>query len=146
MGKDIRKTRLANTLLNHGISNLYEASDVSADNEVVLVTVLLGSLGDVLVDGLHDVLELSVNLFEGPGKSLGVLAHFESGGCYAACVCSLTGSKEKSCFLDKLCSLKSGGHVSAFCNCEAAVSDKSLGVLFVELVLGSARKCNVALD
>ena len=40
----------------------------------------------------HDAMELFVNFFERPGQALGVLGHFQAGGCNAASVSSLAGA------------------------------------------------------
>ena len=55
-----------NTLSEHCVCNLYEACNVSADNIVALVAVLLCSVIDIVVDVDHDLLEFSVNLFKCP--------------------------------------------------------------------------------
>ena len=72
------KKELYDSLSLHSICNLKEACDVGTSNIVTLKTVLLGSIVKIVEDVDHDVLELSINLFEGPAESLGVLAHLKS--------------------------------------------------------------------
>ena len=64
---------LYNTLCVHSVCNLQEACDVSACHIVAGHAVLLGSVVAALEDGNHDVVELAVNLVEGPAVSDGVL-------------------------------------------------------------------------
>ena len=71
---------LANTLSQHRICNLQEACDVSTCYIVTFHAVLLGCIIQIVEDINHDGLQLCINLFEGPGKSLTVLAHLQSGG------------------------------------------------------------------
>ena len=98
-----------------------------------------------MVNVNHDLMQLVVNLFEGPGQTLGVLAHFQSRGSYAACICSLSRSEQNVVALEYSNSFRSGRHVSAFANCHNAVSNQCLCVILVDFVLGSARQSDVAL-
>ena len=86
----------AYALGEHGVGDLQEARDVRAGDEVALHAVFLGGFGGIVVDVLHDVVQLRVNLFKAPAVSHGVLAHFESGGCNAACIGSLGGSEKNA--------------------------------------------------
>ena len=61
---------LDDALRQHGIGDLLEARDVRSHDVVTLVAVTLGSIVGRVVNGHHDVLELVVNLFERPGKTL----------------------------------------------------------------------------
>ena len=67
-----------NTLSEHGGGDLLEAGDVRADNIVALKAVLLGGSVKVAEDVDHDALQLAIDLLEGPGQTLAVLAHLES--------------------------------------------------------------------
>lgn len=62
---------LNDTLSVHSLGNLNETSDVGTCNEVVLITgVFFSCRRSSLVDALHDLLELRINFFEGPFKTL----------------------------------------------------------------------------
>ena len=58
-------SELEQALLQHSLSNLLEASDVSASDQVVAQAVLLSSLSRDSVDVLHHLLQLAVDLQEG---------------------------------------------------------------------------------
>ena len=120
VGRD-RLQILYDALSLHCIKHLQEAGDVSACNIVAFHAVLLGSFVDVVVDVDHDGLELGIDFFECPAQSLGVLAHFQSGGCYAACVGSSAGNEENAAVLQVLGRVEGCGHVSAFADCCDAV-------------------------
>ena len=68
---------LHDALCLHGGQDLLEAGDIGACDIVAFHVVLLGSRGDVVIDVDHDALKLGVDLIEGPGQALGVLAHLE---------------------------------------------------------------------
>ena len=140
------KSELHNTLCLHCLSNLQEACDVCTCNQVALAAVFLGSACNVVVNVNHDMMQLVVNLLEGPGQTLGVLAHLQSGGSYAACVCSLCRSEQNVAALEYSDSFRSRRHVCAFADNLYAVSNQCLCVLFVDFVLGSARQSDVALN
>ena len=108
------------------------------------MAVFLGGFQGVGNNVLHDGLELAVNLFEGPGKAVGVLAHLKAGNCHAARVRGLSGAVEHVVGLVDGDCLRSGRHVGAFAHHGAAVGDKGLGGLLVDLVLGGARQGDVA--
>ena len=70
--------KLNNTLLQHCSSNLHEAGNVDT-LYLVYVTVWLSTiLNALLVDALHDEVQLVVNLFCIPADMLGVLGHFQT--------------------------------------------------------------------
>ena len=123
-----------------------EAGDVSACHVVACHTVLLSSIVSIVENVNHDALQLSVNLVEAPGKSLGVLAHLECGSSNTTCVGSLAGCEQNAVRLEVLRSLDRGRHVSALSYSDNAVCNKGLRVVDVQLVLGSARKSDIALD
>ena len=135
----------AYALSQHSVSDLLEAADVSAHNKVVLVAVLLSCSDAGVEDVNHDVVQTLVNFLEGPAQTQGVLAHFQTGGSYAACVSSLCRAEEYAGCLECCNSLRGGRHVSALSYKLAAVGDQSLCVLLVQLVLGCARQSDVAL-
>ena len=99
-----------------------------------------------MIDVDHDALKLGINFLEGPGQTLGVLAHFQCGGCDTAGVGSLAGNEEDAVLLQVLGRLEGSGHVRAFADRIDAVGNECLRVVEQQLVLGRAGKCDVDLD
>ena len=69
---------LYHTLLHHGLSNLHEAGHIGTLHVVDVAVGLSTILHSRSVDGLHDVVQLGINLFARPAESDGVLSHFET--------------------------------------------------------------------
>ena len=136
---------LANALSDHRVGDLDEAGEVGASDIVALHAVLLGGIVGVVVDGLHDVLELGVDFVGGPGKTHGVLAHLETGNRNTAGVGSLAGS-EGDAAVEVVDGVGRAAHVRGLDDHHAAVLDEHLGVIAVELVLDGAREGDIALD
>ena len=111
-------------MCKHRVCDLNKAGNVCACNKVALAAVILSSLGSSGIDVDHDVMQSLVNILEGPRETDGVLAHLETGGSNAACVCSLSGSKKKTCLLECVDSLGGRRHIRTLCNRLAAVCDK----------------------
>lgn len=82
---------LIQALLDHGVGHLTEAGDVAAEDVVAGHAEFLGGFMGGLEDVGHDVLELGVDFFKGPGLHTGVLSHFELAGGHAARVGALAG-------------------------------------------------------
>src|SRR5699024_6119820 len=125
---------LADALCNHGVGDLFEACDVCTGDEVAFHAILLGCVVRIVEDGDHDVLQLRVNLFKGPGQTLRVLAHFQTRGCNTACVGSFSRSKQDASGLECFDCTRSRRHVCALCNCHYAVCKQNLCGLFIQLV------------
>lgn len=70
-------------------AHLTEAGDVAAEDVVAGHAEFLGGFMGGLEDVGHDVLELGVDFFKGPGLHTGVLSHFELAGGHAARVGAL---------------------------------------------------------
>ena len=92
----------------------------------------------------HELLELAVDLLEGPGQVLGVLAHLQAGHEHATGVGSLAGHKGDAVLLEVGRGLDGRGHVRALADHLAAVGDERLGVLEQQRVLASAGQRDVA--
>ena len=135
----------ANALSDHRVGDLDEACEVGTGNVVALHAVLLGGIVGVVVDGLHDVLELGVDLFGGPGKAHGVLAHFETGNRNTAGVGGLAG-RESDAAVEVVDGIGRAAHVRSLNNHHATVFDEHLGVIAVEFVLDGAGESDIALD
>src|SRR5215471_15174685 len=75
---------LHQTLVQHGVGDLQEASNVGAVYQVAGRAVFLGRFEAVLVDGDHDLVQTLVDLLSGPAQTRAILGHFEAGGRYAA--------------------------------------------------------------
>ena len=69
---------LINALSHHGVCNLFKACNVGAGNKVVAKAIFLGSFNGMFVNVYHSMVELFINLFCCPRKSLTVLAHFKT--------------------------------------------------------------------
>ena len=92
----------------------------------------------------HELLELAIDLFEGPAQVLGVLAHLQAGDQHAAGVGRLAGHEGHAVFLQVLGGIERGGHVRALADHLAAVGHQGLGVVQVQRVLACAGQCDVA--
>ena len=138
------KLNLADALGEHGVGDLQEAGDVGAHDKVALLAILLGGVVHVVEHAAHELLELAVDLLEGPGQVLGVLAHLEAGHEHAAGVGSLTGHKGDAVLLEVGRGLDGRGHVRALADHLAAVGDERLGVLEQQRVLAGAGQGDVA--
>ncbi|KAH3663997.1 hypothetical protein OGAPHI_004711 [Ogataea philodendri] len=153
--------RASITLVLHGLGNLDETGNVGAhDKRWERALVGLGSVsGGSLVTGVeavdHDVLELLVDLLGGPLDSLGVLGHLQARNGNTTTVGSLTWSVPDSVTnrgsalslgLEHVDGVLGGSHVGSLGNVLAAGSNKSLGLLARNLVLGGRRKSNVDLS
>ena len=93
----------------------------------------------------HDGLQLCINLFEGPGKSLTVLAHLQSGGSNTTCIGCFAGAEQNAVLLEVLGSFHGGRHVSALCYSEYAVSNQLFCILQIQFVLGCTGKSYITL-
>ena len=136
---------LANALSDHRVGDLDEACEVGTGNVVALHAVLLGGIVGVVVDGLHDVLKLGVDLFGGPGKAHGVLAHLETGNRNTAGVGGLAGRKSDAA-VEVVDGVGRAAHVRSLDDHHAAVLDEHLGVIAVEFVLDGTGESDIALD
>ncbi len=97
-------------------------------------------------DALHDALQLGIHFLKAPAQALGVLAHFQTGGSYAACVSSLCRSVQDAVGQVDLDGLRGAGHVGTLAHDSAAALHQSLSGLLVDLVLGCAGQGDVAGD
>jgi hypothetical protein len=117
-----------------------EAGNLGTHQVVALLAVFNGVIVGVGVDHLHDVVQTGIDLFSSPGESHAVLAHLETGGGYAARICSLGRTKEDFRIQEELDCFQVGGHVGAFANQDTAVLEQRLGILGVNFVLRGARE------
>ncbi len=140
-----RTTGLDDTLGQHGVGDLQEASDVGTNHVVALEAVLLGSLVGHLVDVDHDGMEFLVHFLTGPGQPEAVLGHLQTGGGDTAGVGSLAGTEGDTFLDEEVNSLGGGGHVGTLANGDTAAGNQSLGVLQVQLVLGGAGEGHIEL-
>ena len=136
---------LADTLSDHRVSDLDEAGDVGADDVVALLAVLRGGFPGVVVDGLHDALELLVDFLARPGETFGVLRHLKTGRGDATGVGSLARGVHDLRLDERLDRLRGGRHVGTFADERAAMLEEVGRILRVELVLTSAREGRVDL-
>ena len=138
---------LEDTLSHHSIGNALEACDVGTGHQIVTQTVLLSGVNAHLIDGVHDLVQLLVDLFFGPDQTLAVLGHFQSGGSNAAGVNSLGGSNDNAFLSHQIGqSVIGGGHVGNFDVVLHTSLDDLLSVLHVNVVLHCRRHNNIDLD
>ena len=135
---------LYNTLSLHCLCNLKETCNVSTCNIVAFHIITLGSIINFMEDINHDLMKFCINFVRCPGKSLGVLAHFQTGGGDAAGVGSLARRVEQAGLDDRVDGLGGQRHVRAFEHGHGAVFDDGLRALEIHLVLGRARHGDVA--
>lgn len=145
------------TGLLHGTGDLDETGNVGTGNQAGILAlggldVLLGRVETLEEGALHDLLELAVNLLLGPGETLAVLGHLETGDGDTTAVGGLARGIPDglallltALVLKDLDGLESAAHVGTLSNELAAGGDKSLGLLLADLVLGGRRESNVDL-
>lgn len=102
--------------------------------------------GSRLEDFLHNIMKLFIHFFKRPAIAHRILTHFKTGGCNAACICSLRRSKEDSVCKEGFYCFRCRRHVCTLGNRDYAVCYERLSRLAVELVLGRAGEGDVALD
>ena len=78
---------LENALSHHCLGNFHEAGNVCTLNIVDIPVGFCAVFHASGVDVAHDVVELLVNFFGCPVKTLGVLGHFETGNGNTARIC-----------------------------------------------------------
>src|SRR5574344_3056208 len=137
---------LADALGDHGVGDLDEAGDVRAHHVVALLAVLLGLLPRVVVNGLHDALELRIDFLAGPADAAGVLRHLEARGRDAAGVRGLARGVHDLRADELRDGARRRGHVRAFGDERAArLLEHERRVGSVELVLARAGEGAVVL-
>ena len=137
---------VGDALCHHGGGHLQETGAVCTDHQVALGTSSNGCIVGSVEDALHDALQLGIHFLKAPAQTLGVLAHFQTGGGHAAGVGCLCGSVQDTVGQVDLDGLGRAGHVCALADNGAAVLDQSLSGLLVDLVLGCAGQGDVAGD
>jgi hypothetical protein len=146
------------TMVVHGTGDLDVTRDVSTVDErrklsLGDVEVLLGGVEAVPEAALHDATQLLVDLLGGPGNTLRVLGHLETGDSDTTAVGSLGWSVPDTVTLAgstvslvDIDSLLGGTHVGTLSNELAAGGDEVLGLLLGNLVLGGRWKGNIDLS
>jgi hypothetical protein len=116
------------------------------------VVVLLGGVEAVPEAALHDSGELIVDSLGGPGHTLGVLGHLETGNGDTTAVGGLGGSVPQTLGLAGLAvslvdvdGLLGGAHVGSLGKEAGTGLDDGLGLLLVNLVLGGGGKDDIDL-
>src|SRR5690606_36414486 len=130
----------------HGLADPQEPGDVGPDDVVAGSAVLLGGLVAGVVDAGHDPGEPLLGVLEGPAVAAGVLLHLECRGGDAAGVGGLAGPERDARLEERGHGVGGGGHVRPFDHGDDAVADQGGRVGAGELVLGGARKRDVARD
>ena len=108
------------------------------------MTVLLRGAQGVRHDIFHDLLELGINLVEGPAQTIRVLAHLQAGNRHATGIGGLCGAVQQFRALIHGDGLRRAGHIRAFAHDRAAVVHQRAGGFAVDLVLCGARQRDIA--
>ena len=123
-----RSGKLNQALVDHRVGDFDEAGDVRA-LDVVDVAVVFGAVLEAGgVDIGHDAVEGIVHFLGRPLLAHGVLAHLKTGGGDAARIGCLAGGVEEAVRLEDPDGFRSGRHVGAFRDAEAAAGNEVLGV------------------
>ena len=125
------------------MSHFHEAGDVSAFHVVDEAVGFAAVFETLSVDRSHDSVEFFVYFGFAPLEVHSVLAHFEAGSGYAACVHSLTGSVSGARVDEGVDCFGGAAHVRHFSHHFYAVGHQCFGVVAVEFVLGSAGKSDL---
>ena len=121
-------------LCHHSFSNLHEASDVGTANVVDVAVRLCAILHALLVNGMHDLVQLLVYFLCRPTEMHGILAHLQTACSYTAGVNSLAGSI-KHFSLDKgVDSFGRATHIRDFTNAGNAISNELLCIIAIKFV------------
>src|SRR5262249_36576108 len=136
---------LHNTLVEHSIRDLDEASYVCADHEIARLAVLFRSVPRVFKDCRHDVAQTGIDLLAGPWQTHRVLAHFQTGRRHASGIRRFAGTKQNLFLNEKINCRWYAGHVGRFRHKITTVVDQSLRVFSRDLVLRRTRKSAIAL-
>ena len=132
-------------LFLHGGGDLEEASSVGTEDVVVLAVVLSHSISALLVDILHDALEMAINLFRLPAETDGVLSHFETRDSNTTSIASNTRGIDDTVFNEVVHGIVVDTHVGKF-NAELdTVLNELLSIIEAKFVLSGARNSDVAL-
>ncbi len=134
---------LDDALLEHGGGDLHEAGDVGAlhvvDGAVGLGAVLHASL----VDGVHDEVQLLIDLLAAPADVGRVLGHFQAGSRDAAGVDRLAGREIHPNVLEERDGAGLAAHIGHLAAAPAAVLLELLGIGERKLVLEGAGESDV---
>ena len=144
-GNKVIKRNSDYTLSHHGASDLHEASDIGTLDVVDVAVGLFAVLDALLVDAVHDFVESLIDIGGTPAEVSGILAHFEAGSGYTACIDSLAGSVEHLLLDEEVDGFGGTSHVGDFGHALYTISDELGGIVTIEFVLGGAGERDVAL-
>ena len=83
------------------------------------------------MDSLHDLQQPGIHLFPRPGKTHGILAHFQTGGGHPSRIAGLTRGKKHPAVFEALYGLRRGRHIGAFGDTDHAVLDQGCRILVI---------------
>ena len=106
---------------------------------VSLLTIFNASL----VNRSHDEVKFSIYFFTWPTKVSSVLSHFKTRGSNTTSVNCLTRCKEDTVRLECVDSFRGTTHVGNLAAAPCSVSNQFLSIVTVQLVLESARQCDI---
>ena len=130
----------------HCFGNLQETGNIRACHKVVAEAVFFSGFCAVVMNGLHDILELLVNFLGTPAVTHAVLGHFECGYRNTAGVDCLCRSDDHAVFLQECDSLVAGRHVGEFEVVFRTVGNDLLCFFHSDFVLCCAGDVDIALD
>ena len=97
------------------------------------------------MDVRHDVVQHAVHLLACPRDAFRVLRHLQARGSHAAGVHGFARSEQLAGCDELLDSLCRAAHVRHFCHAERLLGQYPVGILAIQLVLGSAGQVDVSL-
>lgn len=136
---------LADTLRNHRVGDLDETGDVCTHNIVALVAEAFGCIVGVVMNGLHDALQLGIDFLTRPAEALGVLGHFKARRGDAASIGGFSWAVHDLRRAEGFDGLRGRGHICAFADERASGLEHELGIVAVEFILARARERAVVL-
>ena len=137
---------LYTTVRNHRVGYLHKTTDICTLHIVYIAISLRAILHAHLVYILHYRVELLIDLLFCPLDTHRVLRHLQARSGYTSCIRCLTRSVEDSICKEDIDSLGCRRHICTLGNALTTVVDKLLSLLAIQLILRSARQCDIALN
>ena len=132
-----------NSLLEHRRGDFHEAGHICPLEVVHRAVRPEAELHALLVDILHDPMQLAVH-FSGRPTDMGcILGHFKTRCCHSACIDGLSRSENHPIVLEEMDGFRTATHVGNLTAAPAAVGFEGLCIFLIQFVLESARKSYV---
>ena len=131
------------TLPHHGMCHFHEARDICAFH-VIDISIRLRAIFDTLLMNItHDMMQTFVDFCLCPCKMHGILAHFKTRSCHAACIYSLARCIDNFVVDKRIDCLRRTSHIRHFCYDLHLVCHQFVRILFCQFVLRSAWKGDI---